>query len=278
MNILLTGSRGFIGSHLIKALRARGNNVIAWDLRDGLDIRAIESIDVRGMDAICHHAADSVLGAGMMSTVQHNILGTVALIEAAKQAGVKHFVFASTGAVYDDLDILTEESPIAARTAYAASKIAGEMYLQISGLSHTIFRYGNVYGEGQVTKGESALIPHALYHLIDGKPFAIHGDGTKARDWVYVGDIVKANVLAIEGKVNGTFNLGTGQSHSVSFICTLLAGLCGKPETVFAHDAEIPGEATNVQIVSDKAWSEMGWRAETDLTVGLQRTVEAWGK
>jgi UDP-glucose 4-epimerase len=152
--------------------------------------------DLVPFDAICHQAAQPSLRRSIDDPAHDalvNIVGTINVIQAAKACGA-HVVFASTSAVYDPAGgAFTEDSPIRPNLPYGIAKATAEQYLQHSGISHTILRYGNVYGPRQIQVGENQLIPHCLAHILDGKPFVINGDGEQTRDFVYVEDIARAN-------------------------------------------------------------------------------------
>lgn len=290
MKILVTGGAGFIGSHIVDALLARGHEVAVLDLRyvrrndvhswaqDVTAPTAVSLIAKLRPDAICHQAAQPSLRASIEEPAhdaQTNIIGTINVIEAARKVGA-HVVFASTSAVYDPAGgTVTEDSPIRPNLPYGIAKASAEMYLRNSGVSHTILRYGNVYGPRQVAVGENQLIPHALAHIVDGAPFVINGDGEQSRDFVYVEDIARANVLALEGRVQGTFNCGTGVGRSVNRICELLKMATGW-HGEWQHGPANRGEAYSVILDSTRADDVLHWEAEILLYDGLRATIEAW--
>jgi UDP-glucose 4-epimerase len=295
--VLVTGGAGFIGSHIVDALLLRGHEVVvADDMSSGRieNIPAVRrwacniardeffaTVEGGGFDAICHQAAQPSLRRSLDDPAHDaavNIVGTLNVIVAAKACGA-HVVFASTSAVYDTANQewppFREDDDTIPVTPYGLAKLTAERYLELSGISHTILRYGNVYGPRQVQVGENQLVPHCLAHLLDGAPFVIHGDGQQTRDFVYVGDIARANVLAIEGRVQGTFNVGTGNGTSVSEVCAILANLCDKPRA-FRLGAAKAGEARHVALDSSRARDVLGWVAQAPLTAGLRETVAWW--
>lgn len=294
MNILVTGGAGFIGSHIVDALLARGHEVKAIDIAIGAITADLIQGDIATLpparllewfemfefrpDAICHQAAQPSLRRSIEAPAedaQTNIIGTINVIEAARAVGA-HVVFASTSAVYDPAGgVFTEDSPIMPNLPYGIAKASAEMYLRNSGISHTILRYGNVYGPRQVAVGENQLIPHALAHIFDGAPFVINGDGKQSRDWVYVEDIARANVLALEERVQGTFNCGGGVSWNVNEVCGLLQTIAGWPGE-WQHGPAKPGEARRVTLDSLRAKQTLGWRAQVSMHDGLRATVAAW--
>lgn len=302
MKVLVTGGAGFIGSHIVNALLARGHEVTVYDdlssgqLESVPDAATFVAGDVSEpviigdgfrahesgfcFDAICHQAAQPSLRRSLDDPAHDalvNIVGTINVIQVAKACGA-HVVFASTSAVYDPAGgVFTEESPIMPNLPYGIAKATAEQYLIHSGVSYTILRYGNVYGPRQVQVGENQLIPHCLAHLLDGQPFVINGDGEQTRDFVYVEDIARANVLAIEGRLQGIFNCGTGHGTPVNAICHSLADSCGLYR-VFQHGPAKPGEAQHVALDSTRAAEVLGWQAQIGLAEGLRRTVAAWSE
>lgn len=299
MRILVTGGAGFIGSHIVDALLERGHEVAVLDnLSSGGGVNVPHHVElftcdvmehygessVLGLvemfrpDAICHQAAQPSLRKSIDDPARDaevNIIGTINVIEAGRLYNA-HVVFASTSAVYDPAGgFFSEDSPLLPNLPYGIAKAAAEQYLRHSGLSHTILRYGNVYGPRQVPVGENQLIPHALAHIVDGAPFVINGDGVQSRDWVYVADIARANVRALEGKVQGTYNCGTGDDVAVNTICGLLKELTDWPGE-WQHGPAKAGEARYVALDSKRARGALGWRAATLLHVGLKQTIEAW--
>lgn len=300
MKVLVTGGAGFIGSHIVDALIARGHEVAVLDdfssgRRENLssvvhsldgDVAEREESDVRNLaswfrpDAICHQAAQPSLRKSIDDPAHDatvNIIGTINVIRAAKECGA-HIVFASTSAVYaDGMDCpLKETGPFQPTTPYGLAKYAAEHYIELLAPSYTILRYGNVYGPRQVQAGENQLIPHCLAYILDGKPFVINGDGEQTRDFVYVGDIARANVQAIEGKVQGVFNCGTGEGVSVNTVCWAIGEIIGEPLYFLPHGPAKEREARHVALDSAHARTVLRWGAETTLEDGLRRTIAWW--
>jgi UDP-glucose 4-epimerase len=295
MKVLVTGGAGFIGSHIVDALLGRGHEVwVADDMSSGrlenipavlrweCDITygdgLLATVEGMGLDAICHQAAQPSLRKSIDDPAHDalvNIIGTLNVIAAAKAVGA-HVVFASTSAVYDPAGgTFDEDSPIMPNLPYGIAKATAETYLRVSGISHTMLRYGNVYGPRQVQVGENQLVPHCLAHILTGAPFVINGDGEQTRDFVYVEDIARANVIAIEGRVKGTFNLGWGWGLSVNTVCETLAELCNWHGTLL-HGPAKAGEARRVALDSSHAADVLGWQPTIPLVEGLRRTVSAW--
>lgn len=292
MKVLVTGGAGFIGSHIVDILSERGHRVIILDdmssgsrenieSSDTLIVRDITEpiIDLGPFDVVCHQAAQPSLRRSIDDPAYDamvNIIGTLNVIQAAKACGA-HVVFASTSAVYADVGHpLKETGPFQPTTPYGLAKYAAERYIKLLAPSYTILRYGNVYGPRQVQVGENQLIPHCLAHLLDGEPFVINGDGEQTRDFVYVGDIARANVLAIEGRVRGVFNCGRGMPVSVRAVCEALANLCGPWMGEFAHGPAKAGEARHISLDPAYTGARLGWWAEANLTDSLKATIAWW--
>lgn len=299
MRILVTGGAGFIGSHIVDALIAGGHEAAVVDnLSSGkrenihalADLYQTDITDYVSLasifallrpDVICHQAAQPSLRRSIDDPAfdaSVNIVGTLNLIALAKRYAVNHFVMASTSAVYDPTGMLpyAEDDDLAPDLPYGIAKFAAEMYLRRSGLSHTILRYGNVYGPRQIPVGENQLMPHCLNYLLHGAPFVVNGDGEQTRDFVYVGDIARANVLALEKMPQGIFNAGTGKSASVNYVVGQLLLLSNNVDWLSYGPAK-PGEARYVTLDSRKAEREMDWRAEIALADGLRLTYE-WAR
>lgn len=282
MRILCTGDAGFIGSHVRKAFDILGHDTLGADIKNGqrFDVAKLTADQVYGaLDVIVHHAAQSSQAQSMedpLGDVYHNVAGTLNLLALAKEVGVRHFVFASTSCVYEDAGELTEQTPYNPRNPYGITKLAAEFFIRTSGIPYTIFRYANVYGDGQVQVGENQVIAHCLAHLLNGKPFAIHGDGNKARDFIHVDDVVSANVAAVERGIFGVFNLGNEHPHSVNELCGLLASFCDRAGYEFKHDADRAGEAQLTKLVSIKFRDASRWQPRVLFADGLARTVKWW--
>jgi len=283
VRILCTGDAGFIGSHVRQAFGLLGHDTLGADIKRGecLDVAKLTAEQLGNVDVIVHHAAQSSQAdciADPIVAIYHNIIGTCNLLRVAKEIGVRHFVFASTSCVYADVGEFTESTPLHPRGVYGITKLAAEYFVRNSTIPYTIFRYANVYGVGQLQVGENQIIPHCLAHLVNGKPFAIHGTGEKRRDFIYVDDVVAANVAAVERRIFGIFNIGTEVSHSINEVCSTLAALCDKPHHKFAHDEDRVGEAQMTKLISLKFRNAAHWQPRVMLSDGLALTAEWWKK
>ena len=297
---IVTGGAGFIGSHVADGLLDRGDRVAVVDnLASGrrervpagaefheLDIRDADGlgalVDEFRPEAILHLAAQadvrvSVVDPGLDADV--NVRGTIEVLAAARRAGAR-VVFSSTGgAIYGEVDAIPspESTPCAAMAPYGISKLCGEHYLELEnrlyGTRHLILRYGNVYGPRQDPHGEAGVVAIFFGKLLEGARPRIFGDGLQTRDYVYVGDVVEANLaaLAYDGEAQ-VFNIGTQRETSVVELlaaCQAAAGTGLDPEF---EDARL-GELQRSCLECSRAASELGWRARTGIAEGLGETL-----
>ena len=299
MKIVVTGGAGFIASHIVDAFIERGHEVHIFDnfvtgqrqnLNAGAELHEVDIADERAAqlierlkpDALCHHAAQmdvrhSVADPSFDARV--NILGFINLLEACKNGGVKKVIFASSGgAVYGDQEIFPAPEDHVTRPAcpYGVSKRAGELYLsyyhQEFGLSYIALRYGNVYGPRQSAKGEAGVVAIFLSLLLAGQTPIINGDGRQTRDYVYVGDVVTANLAAVDSPFVGAINIGTGVETDVVTIFQHLRQALGS--TIDAQHGPVkPGEQRRSCLDTRRAGEVLGWRAQITLAEGLRRTA-----
>jgi UDP-glucose 4-epimerase len=304
MKALVTGGAGFIGSNLVDALLARGDEVTVIDdlstgKRGNLE-RAIangatlEAVDIRYAGAvndvvarlkpevIFHLAAQIDVRksvADPAADARINVEGTANMLSAAQAHGVGRFVNTSTGgAIYGEGRQLPapEDHPSAPEAPYGLSKWCAEQYCEIftrlHGLSTVSLRYGNVYGPRQDPLGEAGVIAIFCGKLLDGGKATIFGDGKQTRDYVYVDDVVDANLRAAETDTSGPVNIGLGKEKSVLDIVEVLKGLAPngfEPE----HAPERPGEVQHIALDATRAREELGWEAKVELDEGLRRTL-----
>ena len=301
MKIIVTGGAGFIGSNIVDAYLERGHEVhIFDDLSTGqkanlnakatlhaLDISAQEAarrIEQIKPDVLCHHAAQMDVRHSVADPTfdaRVNILGFINLLEAGKNAGVKKVIFASSGgAVYGEQEMFPAAENHVTRPAspYGVSKRAGELYLsyyhQAFGLPYIALRYANVYGPRQSAKGEAGVVAIFLSLLLQGKTPIINGDGGQTRDYVYVGDVVAANIAALDAQFVGEINIGTGIETDVVTIFQHLRQAVGS-EIDARHGPAKPGEQRRSCIDAGRAAQVLGWRPKMALAEGLRRTA-AW--
>jgi UDP-glucose 4-epimerase len=300
MKILVTGGAGFIGSHIVDAYCELGNDVIALDdLSTGhannvnpkarliqMDIRDPQLDRVfatERFDVVNHQAARGNVRGSIANPLEYadvNVRGGVNLLDASRRNGVRKLIYASTGGcVYGEPQYVPsdEAHPIAPREPYGASKASFELFLPVFfinyGLKFTIFRYPNVYGPRQDPFGEAGVISIFAGQMVRGEQPLINGDGEQERDYVFVGDVARANVLALTGGDNEAFNLGWGIGTSVNVIFRSLSAHFGKtyPEI---HGPPKQGEVRRSCLDSSKAARVLGWVPTVKLTDGLAETAE----
>jgi UDP-glucose 4-epimerase len=293
---VVTGGAGFIGSTLVDELLARGDEVhVVDDLSAGkpdqvapaatlhvLDIReplADALADVRP-EVVFHLAAQVDVRASVADPVgdaRTNVLGTVNVLELAGRSDAQ-VVFASTGgAIYGECERPARENderrPL---SPYGTSKLAGEEYLatwnRLYGTRHVALRLGNVYGPRQDPHGEAGVVAIFLSRIAAGRSGTIFGDGAQTRDYIFVGDVVRAFVAAI-GADGGVFNVGTGMETSVLELWEASRRATGA-DAVVTHDPPRLGELARSCLDPSRAAQELGWRAEVPLAEGLRRTWE----
>jgi UDP-glucose 4-epimerase len=290
MRALVTGGAGFIGSHLVDALVARGDEVLVLDdlstgRREHVDpAAALLEHDVRtpfetDADVVFHLAAQADVGTSMARPAfdaEVNVVGTVNVLEAARAAGA-HLVFSSTGgAIYGDVEKpAREDSPLLPVSAYGLAKRSAEVYVdgwnRVFGSGHVVLRFANVYGPRQSAALEGGVIAIFLERLATGRPTAIFGDGTITRDFVHVDDVVRALLLAA-GHRRGVFNVGTGIETSISelhAVCQRAVGVKAPP------DLEPPRAGDAQRSVLDPSWAtrELGFTASITLADGIAATL-----
>jgi UDP-glucose 4-epimerase len=250
-HVMVTGGAGFIGSHLVDAFIDRGwrvsviDNLSTGDRRNlnaraefhQADIREADLVATLRPDVICHHAAQMDVRRSVSDPVfdaDVNVVGSLRLLQAAVDAAVKRFVFASSGgALYGEpLSVpQSEDHPANPLSPYGCAKLAVEHYLHyfrvVHGLSSVALRYANVYGPRQNAQGEAGVVAIFIDRMKRGEKVTINGDGEQTRDFVYVSDVVAANMAAAEGEWQGSFNVGTGVETSINQLAALLGVRAG---------------------------------------------------
>lgn len=302
MRILVTGGAGFIGSHLVDAYIEAGHDVIVADnLSTGrranvnraaklyeVDIHAREFerivADFRP-EIINHHAAQSSVKIGQTDPVHDleiNGAGTARICALAIQYGARKIIYASSGGtVYGEPERLpiTEDHPIAPRSNYGLSKYVGELYIQLAarttGLQYTIFRYGNAFGPRQDPHGEAGVVAIFTARMLAGQPCTIDGDGDQRKDYLYVSDIARANLLALQAGPNLVANIGTGIGTSVNEIYRTLSEATGNTIPP-RHGPPRPGDVRNFWLDCSRARDVLRWQPQVSFAEGIQRTVEAF--
>ena len=300
--VLLTGGAGFIGSHVAEALLRQGHEVAVVDnLSSGrrehvpagaqfyqYDIRSQETFDLIGRwrpQVLVHHAAQMSVRLSVADPVmdaRENILGSLNLFQAAAGAGMEKILFASTGgAMYGD------QAPVPAREEdrpspecpYGVAKLAVEHYLHFYqreyGITPISLRYANVYGPRQNGLGEAGVVAIFIEKFLAGEQPLINGDGLQTRDFVYVEDLVAANLAALDYPRAGVFNIGTGRETDILTVYLQLQGIIGSPRGP-AHGPAKPGEQRRSALDSTQAGKLLGWQPRLTLAEGLARTVAAF--
>jgi len=303
MRILVTGGAGFIGSHTVHALVASGAGEVSvlddlsagkrqqvnakatlyqTDLRDGA---AVASVVERVRPEIIFHLAAQMdvrrSVADPAFDAQVNLVGFLNLIESARRHGLRRVIFSSTGgAIYGEQDEFpcSEDHPLRPVSPYGVAKLATEAYLFFYkveyGIDYLALRFGNVYGPRQDPHGEAGVVAIFCGRMLDGKPVTIYGDGTQTRDYVYVGDVVRAVVAAAKSSASGiALNIGTGIETNVNDLYSTLAGIADFP-TRAEHVAARPGEQKRSVISPARAEQELGWRPEKKFADGLEETFK----
>jgi UDP-glucose 4-epimerase len=308
MRALVTGGAGFIGSHVVDAFLARGDEVVVIDdlstgrranleaalaagaeLVEG-DITDADVVgrlfDDRSPELVCHLAAQMDVRRSVADPafdLNVNVAGTLNLLEAGRRAGMARLVFASTGgAIYGEgaeLRLpLTEDAECRPDAPYGQSKLSAEgyvaLYERLYGLSGVSLRLGNVYGPRQDPHGEAGVVAIFCGALLQGARPRVFGDGTQTRDYVYVADVVEAFLLAAGSATSGTYNVGTGIETSVIELGGLLGRVCDRPFDPEMAPAR-PGEVQRIAIDSERAAADLGWGARTGLEEGLRATAAA---
>jgi len=300
MKIMLTGGAGFIGSHIADLIIKEGHQVIIIDnLSNGkkaninpaasfyhLDIRDQSLGEVFAQekpDVLNHHAAQVSVRDSVTDPIydlEINIRGTVHLLELSRKYGVKKVIFASSGgAIYGEQDYFPadEKHPLRPLSPYGVAKLAGESYLyyyqQNFDLPYVALRYANVYGPRQDPLGEAGVIAIFSQSMLTGKQPIINGTGEQTRDYVYVEDVARINVLALKDDIKGTFNVGTGKETTVNYLFTKIQSLT-HAEALEVHGEPKKGEQFRSVLSAEKAQQTLGWEPKVELDEGLKRTIE----
>ena len=299
MRILVTGGAGFIGSHVVEAYLAAGHEVRVVDnLATGrranvpaaarlyeVDIHAREFervlADVKP-DVVNHHAAQASVKVSTTDVVfdlEMNGAGTARVADLCVLHGVRKLIYASTGgALYGDPDSVPvpESHPIRPLSNYGLSKRVGELYVDLMartrGLNATILRYANAYGPRQDPSGEAGVVAIFTGQMLAGEPCTIDGDGEQMKDYVYVGDIARANVAALAAGDGLAINIGTGQGTSVNEIFATLQRATGS-STPARHGPPRAGDVRNIWLDASLAREVLGWAPAVDFAAGVALTV-----
>jgi UDP-glucose 4-epimerase len=300
MKVLVTGGAGFIGSHVVDAYVTAGYEVIVVDnlctgKRENLNPRArfveldindaatAELVRAERPDVLNHHAAQMDVRrsvADPLFDARTNVLGTIALLEAARVAGVGKVLFVSSGgAVYGEQETFPapETHPTWPVSPYGVSKRSGELYCHFYqaeyGLPFVAFRYANVYGPRQDPHGEAGVVAIFSGRMLRGEPVTVNGDGKQTRDYVFVGDVARMNLLALERDATGPVNIGTAVETDVNTLAETMLDVSSSRSEV-RHGPAKAGEQRRSVVDIRRAAEVFGWTPEVSLRDGLARTVE----
>ncbi|KNH17521.1 UDP-glucose 4-epimerase [Priestia megaterium] len=297
MKAVVTGGAGFIGSHLVEELIRQGFNVHIIDnlisgkydnihplatfhIEDICSDKAKQIILDEKPDVVFHLAAQADVSRSIQDPqydADVNVQGTINLLEACRDASVNKFIFASTSAVYGNLqkELINEQDLTIPVSYYGLSKLTAESYIRLFhylyGLQYTILRYGNVYGPRQTPKGEGGVVAVFLERLKKGLSFNIHGDGEQTRDFIYVKDIVQANVAAIEKGHQEIVHASTTKKTSVNDLLKNLEYIHGSNIDVVYTEGR-PGDIKHSCLDSKKARQLLNWSSKVPVLEGLKET------
>jgi UDP-glucose 4-epimerase len=300
MRILLSGGAGFIGSHVADAFLAEGHDLAVVDnlstgrrenvpraatlvVADIRDPSVGEVFSSFRPEVLCHLAAQVDVRRSVADPAfdaQINVVASLQLLEHARRAGCRRILFSSTGgAIYGEQDVTPapESHPARPVSPYGCAKLAVERYLHfyevVHGFRTTCLRYANVYGPRQNPHGEAGIVAIFVDKMLSGETPTIYGDGRQTRDFVYVGDVARANVLALARGLGGTYNVGTGVETSVNDLAETLRAIVGYPEPARRAAAK-PGEQRRSCLDATRLGTE-GWTAAMSIRSGLAITA-AW--
>ena len=296
MKIAVTGGAGFIGSHLVDRLVADGHDVIVIDnlsngrpeninrqavfikhdvQNDMTDIFKTEKPEVVFHLAAQIDAAKSVAEPELDEAV--NVGGTQNVIAASHVSGVRKIIFSSTAAVYGDVQIrpTPEDAPLEPISQYGKSKLAAERLLAASGLDYVILRYSNVYGPRQGQKGEGGVVAIFGHKLLSVQPPVINGDGLQTRDFIYVDDVVAANLKALVAPVSLTLNVSTSTAVTINKLAEIMQS-ASKTAMSIPHGSSRRGDILHSQLDNALAQGELGWQPRVGLEEGIALTIQSF--
>jgi UDP-glucose 4-epimerase len=300
MKILVTGGAGFIASQIVDAYLGEGHNVYILDnlstgferninpkayfiKSDITDSKILDIFTKEKFDVVNHHAAQIDVRKSVNDPIfdaNTNILGTINLLQCCIKTGVKKFMFASTGgAVYGEQEYFPadEKHPTIPVSPYGITKLTIEKYLYFYkneyGLNYTILRYANVYGPRQNPFGEAGVVAIFVNKLLKNENPIINGDGNQTRDYVFVEDVVKANVLTLNSQSADIYNVGTTVEISVNDVFSKLNSIAGN-KAIEKHGPAPKGEQARSVITSEKLFQKFNWKPSVKIDEGLRKTFD----
>ena len=307
MRILVTGGAGFIGSHIVDLYLAAGHEVAIvdnlWEHGGGKEVNInpqaslyqADITDEAGIkrifnevrpEIVNHHAAQASVAISTRDPLldaRVNVSGLLNVLTNCTRTGTKKIIFASSGATYGTPDEVpvNEETPQRPESPYGITKLVAEYYLrywyEANGLRYTALRYGNVYGPRQDPNGEAGVIAIFAKHILAHEPVRIDWDGEQQKDYVYAGDVARANLLALDHGDNDIFCIATGKGTSVNEIYRALTKSIGH-EVEIARAPKRPGDIHLIYFDCSKAERLLGWKAQVPLEEGMRATVQFFGK
>lgn len=303
MKILVTGGCGFIGSHIVDAYLDMGHKVAVIDNLSTGDIKNLNSrakffkedicnknikkiFEQEKFDIINHHAAQINVRTSVDDPIfdaNVNIMGSLNLLDLAMKYSIKKFIFASSGgAVYGEPDRfpITEDFSINPTSPYGLSKATIERYVlifsKLKKFDYVIFRYSNVYGPRQISKSEAGVISIFIEQILNSRKCIVFGDGNQTRDYVYVNDVINANIEALECK-SAILNIGTGIETSVNDLINILSDIT-KKNVDHEHDAPRSGDVFRNIVDAARAATTIHWMPKTILKQGIKKTFDYFKK
>ncbi|TKB67704.1 MAG: NAD-dependent epimerase/dehydratase family protein [Nitrospira sp.] len=300
MKVLVTGGAGFIGSHLVDRLIQEGHEVVVVDnlstgKRRNLNRAArFFKLDIQSWrlervfrnerpNVVMHLAAQMDVRKSVEDPIfdaQVNVLGTLNVLQQAVRHGVRKVVFSSSGgAIYGEQEIYPASESHVTRplSPYGISKLCGEQYLsyyqRVSGLQMVNLRYANVYGPRQDPDGEAGVVAIFIQKLLNNEQAIVYGNGRQTRDFIYVEDVVEANLAVMGQETQGTYNVGTGEETSINDVLRILVGHTNSTCKEL-HGPAKHGEQVRSVIDASKIRQELSWEPRTELNEGLERTID----
>jgi UDP-glucose 4-epimerase len=301
VKVIVTGGAGFIGSHLVDALIDKGDcvhvidNLSSGKLRDVNPAAKFHEIELTSQkvidlivkvkpDYIFHLAAQADVSkstAFPAEDLRANVAGTVNLLEACRVSGVKKFIFSSTSAIYGNTggEMINEETIASPISFYGLSKLTAEYYIKLFhdsfSIPYTILRYGNVYGPRQTSKGEGGVIAVFLEKLKNNEKLKVNGDGLQTRDFIYVGDVVTANIAACQTEVNATVQVSTGCTTTILQLIDLIQQIHPVPIEYY-HTNDRFGDIKHSCLDNRLAMKTLNWKPAHEIEEGIRKTYQSF--